>query len=308
MRIAFTPNRLLVRMTRLIMLLAVLFLSPIINGLEIHIPSTAQNDSRNAYKIELLELILSKNAQAHSLVFTKNAYSQARIVESLKASSPDIGLYWMGTSAKFEQEMLPIRIPLYRGLAGYRVFIINKDRQADFKRINTLTQLQDFKGAQGIGWSDIEILEKAGLKQYPTSYENIFNMINQGRKLDYFSRSVIEVNNEIHSRIERLPDLKIDEHILLIYPFAMFFFTHKHNTQLAGIIEDGFKKAYRDGSFLRFFNQHPDIKPTLSSPSFKQRTRIVINNPTLSHETANIESQYWLDGYILEQFKQPKEH
>ena len=70
----------------------------------------------------------------------------------------------------------------------------------------------------------------------------------------------------------------------------------------------GLKKAYRDGSFLRLFNQHPDIKPTLSSPTFKQRTRIVINNPTLSHETANIESQYWLDGYILEQFKQPKEH
>lgn len=283
-------------MVKAIALISMLLICPLVNALEIRIPSAAEHDSRSAYKIELLKLILSKSPQQHSLVFAKKSYSQARIVEKLKISSADINLYWMGTSTQLENELLPIRIPLYRGLTGYRLFIINKDDQADFNNINTLAQLQALKGAQGIGWSDIEILEQAGLKQYPTSYENIFHMINHKRNVDYFSRSVMEVNTELVSHIGQLPNLKIDDHILLIYPFAMFFFTNKHNKELAEVIEGGFIRAYDDGSFLRFFNNHPEIKPILNSQTFKRRTRIIIDNPTLSEATKGIDAHYWLEN------------
>lgn len=281
------------------LILLALLLSSYTHSLEVRIPSTGQTDSRNAYKVELLKLILSKSPVQHALSFTTTTYSQARIIETLKTPNKDINLYWMGTSKQLENELRPIRIPLYRGLSGYRVLIINQHRQADFRKVNSLAQLQTLTGAQGIGWSDTIILENAGLKQYLTTYENIFNMINHNRNLDYFSRSIIEARNEISTRIERLPNLAIEEHLLLIYPFAMFFFTNQADKQLAEVIEQGFKRAYSDGSFLKFFNNHPEINAILASQEFKNRKRIIIDNPTLSAATKAIDKRYWLNNSML---------
>jgi len=91
----------------------------------------------------------------------------------------DINVMWFGTSAAYEKELLPIRFPLYRGILGHRVFIINQKSQVDFDKIKNLNDLQSMVGGQGIGWSDVDILEYSGLKQEQASYDNLFKMIDR---------------------------------------------------------------------------------------------------------------------------------
>ncbi|MEM9630293.1 MAG: hypothetical protein AAGA50_03135, partial [Pseudomonadota bacterium] len=55
----------------------------------------------------------------------------------------------------WEDKLLPIRIPIRKGLQGYRLFLINKQDQAALAEVDTLEKLQAFptgSGASAITW------------------------------------------------------------------------------------------------------------------------------------------------------------
>jgi len=262
-------------------------------AIEIKLPVSSEHAQRDAFQIGLLKLALNKTGVKYHITKSPQTRTQSRIFNDLKRGSEQINLYWMGTSPEYEKALLPIRFPVYRGLLGHRIFIIHKDTQANFDNVKTLSALQKYMGAQGIGWTDIEILEHSGLKQHITTYENIFKMINRGGRVDYFSRGVSEAFMEVDSRKEQLPNLEVEKKILLVYPFAMLFFTSRTNIELKEILEDGFRKAYEDGSFNNYFYNHPDIKKIFEKANLQQRVKINIPNPFLTKETINIPDKYW---------------
>ncbi len=276
----------------LVTLLISTLMANIAFSLEVILPITSNNISRDEYEISLLKLVLEKAGEPYEIKTSNYVFSQTRILTFLE-SGGGINLYWMGTSAELEEKLLPIRYPINRGLLGYRVFIIHKNHQEKFDNIQTLADLQKYQGAQGIGWSDNIILESAGLKQYQINYDNIFKMINAGNRIDYFSRGANEAWVEVEARKNIFPYLAIEKKILLVYPFCQFFFTSRSNQKLARVLEKGFQNAYNDGSFMQFFSNHPKIKSVLKQTDLNRRIRIEIPNPLLTKETAAIPAQYW---------------
>lgn len=260
---------------------------------EINLPITSQNNQRDTFQVNMLKLVLEKAGVDYKITFAPVVYSQARIIHELKTGSDKINLYWMGTSDELEKDLRPIRFPVYRGLLGYRAFIINKRHQVRFDAINGLEDLQKFIGIQGIGWTDTAILEHSGLRQLTSRYANIFEMINAGDRVDYFSRGISEGYVEVKSRQNKCPNLAVEKKVLLVYPFAMFFFTNSENTALAEILEKGFHKAYQDGSFHQFFYNHPHIKEMFEQTDIRNRNRMDIPNPFLTPKTMAIPRQYW---------------
>lgn len=261
----------------------------------ITIPTTSSNAVRDQYQIGLLKLALDKVGFKYEIRFTEKILSQSRIIASLKdhSSEFDLDLYWMGTSTELEKDLIPIRFPIYQGLLGYRVFIINKNQQSEFTHQTTLKYLQSKIGIQGVGWSDIKILEAAGLKQKTSQYNHILTMINSGSRPFYFSRGIHEAFGEIDAVKSDKKNLMVEKNILLIYPFAMFFFTKKENSALAKALEKGLKMAHEDGSFHKYFNQDPSTKQALERANIKNRHWINIKNPFMSPETKAIDSRYW---------------
>jgi hypothetical protein len=255
-------------------------------------PLTSNNSDRDSYQIDLIKFLLDKAHVTYELQSTHEIYTQARIVRELKEGKR-INIYWMGTSPQLEEELLTLRYPIYRGLLGHRVFIIHKQDQRIFDNIRTLGQLQKFKGAQGIGWSDVAILEGSGLEQHTTKYENIFKMINRGGRVSYFSRGLNEGFSEVEHRKETLQNLTVEKNITLVYPFAMFLFVSPNDETLKNYLEKGFQLAYEDGSFIEFFYNHPKIKQSIDTANLEKRIRIEIPNPFLTPKTAQIKSDYW---------------
>jgi hypothetical protein len=275
--------------------MGLLILIPITStfAIEIKLPITSEYVERDAYQIGMLKLVLEKAGVEYKIRISPRKYSQKRIIVTLKKGSDKINLYWMGTSIKIEKELLPIRFPVYRGLLGHRVFVIHKDDQSRFDTVKSLSDLQKYKGGQGIGWSDIAVLEHSGLKQHQATYETLFKMINFGGRLDYFSRGIGEAFVEVDARKDKLPNLVVEQKILLVYPFAMFFFTSRTNKELAKILENGFRKAYEDGIFNKYFYSHPYIKKIFKQANMDNRVRIDIPNPLLTPETLSIPNKYW---------------
>jgi hypothetical protein len=238
------------------------------------------------YALSLVELALKESGGDYILRPTDEEMSQTRAARELELGNIDF--IWTGTSAEYEQRFHAIRIPVLRGLDGYRICVINPNRQAAFSAVRTLDDLRQLTIGQDPGWSDVKILEAAGFKLVTAPYDSLFNMVERDR-FDCFLRGAHEAIGEAAKH----PGLAVERDLLIVYPFTSFFFVNKMDTALAQALETGLKKAYEDGSFMAHFNNHPAIKAIFEQTQLDRRRRFDIPNQLLTDETRAIPEQYW---------------
>jgi hypothetical protein len=253
---------------------------------------TEFDDPRAAFAKAVVDLAMREVHAQYTIRPSKEIMERTRALQEL-TEGRTINLHWSSMSRADEARLHAIPIPLHRGLIGYRVLVIRKDRQREFDKIDSLEQLSAMTGGQGIGWVDTDILRDAGLHIETATYDALFRMVQAGH-IDYYPRGVIEAYTELQARHAAFPDLVVEKHLLLAYRSDFVFYTSKGNTRLAAAIETGLKKAYRDGSYLRLFNSHPYIQMALDWARLSHRTIIWIDNPYLSDEDRRIPDAYWM--------------
>ncbi len=249
-------------------------------------------DLRADYAKAVLALAMSEAHADYTIRMTHDVMERQRALREL-AAGETINLHWTSMGEQDEANLRPIYIPIHRGLIGYRVLIIRKDRQREFDAIHTLDQLKALTGGQGFGWVDVGILRHAGLHIETSTYDTLFQMTEAGR-IDYYPRGVAEAYAELQQRAALDPDLTVERHLLLAYRSDFLFYTNKRNERLAQTIERGLQAAYADGSFMRLFNTHPFIQQALLRSELTKRTVIPIENPYLSEADRAIPAAYWL--------------
>ncbi|WP_016955030.1 transporter substrate-binding domain-containing protein [Catenovulum sp. SX2] len=248
--------------------------------------------AKEEYQFGLLKLALSYDKEnSYNFVESSRFLPQITMIEQIKSGQLDVA--WTGTSNELEQQLMPIRIPLYKGLLGHRIFIIRQGDQARFDQINTFEQLKTFTAAQERTWADTTILRSAGIPVIGTRrYENLFYMLEGGR-YDYFPRGVHEPWSEISAR-PHLP-LTVEKHILVKYPMPAYLFVNKNNVALANKINDGLMQAIEDGSFNDYFFSNPMIKDVIAKANLTDRVMFEINNPNIPSSTPFDDKRLWLD-------------
>ncbi|WP_412705812.1 hypothetical protein Aerorivi_00166 [Aeromonas rivipollensis] len=260
--------------------------------LTVKVPSRPINDLDSEYQLKLLELALDRAGQPYKLERVDLNLNQFTLQQELRKGKT-INVFWMGTSSALESALIPVPIPLFRGLEGLRLSFIHSDAQEKFNQVNTLTDLKQLKAAQGVGWADNKILEQAGIATYAGRYSNLFRLINDGDKLDFFPRGLVEIFAERRELAAQYPNLAIEQHLLIRYPFAEFFFVSPEAPKLAKAIQTGLERAYADGSFMQFFHENPRIREALASANLEQRVTISLPNPDMTPLLRSIPAQYW---------------
>lgn len=242
----------------------------------------------NAYQLELLALALDKAGQDHRLQAV--AFPEFREVRSeLSLAKGLYDVHWLHTSEQREARLRPVRIPLYKGLIGWRLLLINGEDRERFARELDLAQLRELRTVQGHDWPDATILQNAGFNvTRSASWEGMFRMLSVGR-VDYFPRSIVEVWRELDSVDDM--GLVLEEQVVLVYPSAYYFFVARENEALASAIELGLNRALADGSFDRLFGQyHGEL---IKRAELSRRTRLHIDNPLLPRETPLDRPELW---------------
>lgn len=250
-------------------------------------------DPREALALSILKLAIEKSGQGEQYDFeeAKEVLTEGRIFQMVKDNQ--LSVMWAGTQTHYEQELLPIRIPVLKGLLGHRIFIIRNGEQARFNDIHNFSQLQEIPLGQGRFWGDTAVLKHNKMNAItPVKYESLFHMLEGGR-FDYFPRAVHEPWSEVKQRAEL--NLTVEDNILLIYPFAMYFFVNRDNVSLANTISTGFRNAIDDGSFDELFFSNPMINSALTQAHLKNRTVYRLENPYMSDLTPLDDSSLWLD-------------
>lgn len=246
------------------------------------------------YFIGLTRLALQEGANGRPVppVVETVQMEQGRIIHELNRGEL-VDIYWVGTNAEREQKLRAVRIPLVRGLLGFRRFIIRRDMAERFAQVKSLEQLRQYKACQGLDWPDTDVLRAAGLQVTELAgYGNLFRAL-VGRRCDYFPRGYFETASEMALHQPQHPELMVFEPLVLHYPFALYFFVGAQNEALAQWLELGLERMIDNGKLLAYMHEHPYTRAVLPLVSGTNWQWIFLPNPTLSPDTDFRNQRYW---------------
>ena len=205
-----------------------------------------------------------------------------------------INLMWSDAGhPNLDNQMIRIPFPLLKGLLGYRIFLIRKDDQPRFAAIRSLEELKQLRLGQGANWGDIKIYRHNGFAVTTgKDYQNLFHMLVSGR-FDYFPRGVNEASLEYAAQHEQHPELAIEQTLLLVYRYPVFFYVSRNSPQLAKRLSAGLEQMQADGSFDRFFFDY--YGPVLEQAKLSGRRVFYLDNPFLPADTPIDRPELWLD-------------
>jgi hypothetical protein len=260
-------------------------------------PFKAESDLvRYAYHYELLDAALKRTTAEYGPYvmqpYTEPISSARGAQEAIRGELLNVYFSDVG-HRNIDEGMIPIPYPVDKGLLGYRICLITRQNQARIDRIHTIDQLRTLKVGQGRGWGDVKIFEHNRIPLDSTgAYESLFAMLARGR-FDLFPRGATEVEQELAAYGPRYPELAIDRHLLIRYPFSQFFYVSKSAPRLAARLEDGLEQMIRDGSFDALFDKH--FAKRLARLNLGQRVVIELENPYLPAWVPLQRKELWFD-------------
>lgn len=246
----------------------------------------------------LLELSVAKLNEKICFKINDDVITDGR--EIIHVDHKILDLIWSSAASEAEKVLVPIRIPIFKGLLGYRIFVIRNNEQERFDGITSLEQLKNFYAGQGAFWGDTKVLEAVDLNVIKvTQARNLWQMLNK-KRFDYLPIAVNEPWKDLEIRPEL--ELTVEKNILLMYPSALYFYTHTENNKLRDLISTGMKAALADGSYDRILGQSRMIELTKKYANLPNRKVILIENKHFHDNTPKENIQYWLTPETLTEF------
>ena len=192
-----------------------------------------------------------------------------------------------------EREMIPVAFPIDKGLLGWRVSSIDRRSQDRLSHVNSLEELRQFRVGQGSDWADVRIYEYNKIPvETATDFELLFPMLLHGR-FDLFPRGLFEIHRELAAYGKRYPDLAIEQHLLLHYPFCDAYYVSRSAPHLAARLKAGLERMEADGSLDALLNKH--FGQLLADLNLRQRVVIDLQNPFLPAWVPLERKELWFD-------------
>jgi hypothetical protein len=251
---------------------------------------------RNKYPFELLDEVL-KRTVAEWGPYVEEPFTEPISVarghqEALKGELLNVLVSDVGQKL-LDEGMIPVPFPIDKGLLGYRVALIDGRNQQKIAAVKDIEQLRSLRVGEGSHWGDVRIYEhNRVLVQTANTYEALFPMLLAGR-FDLFPRSVIEVTLELAEYGPPFPDLAIDRHLLIRYPYAQCFYVSKPEPRLAARLASGLERMSKDGSFDALFDKY--FARSLRDLRLDQRLVIDLDNPFLPAWVPLDRRELWFD-------------
>lgn len=251
------------------------------------------DDKRYDYPQALLLKILERTSARYGPAHIEQAPVHMKRDRTLHELMKGNLIHVMAEAPKPEwvEKLLPVRIPIRKGIQGFRLFLIRKENQSVLSKITTLGELKAIATGTGAQWSTTRVLEKSGFNAVTGNhYEGLFDMLMSDRFMT-FGRGINEVFVEYESRKETFPDLAVEQDLLLYIPLPTYFFISPTKPHLAERIKAGLLAMIDDGTFDEFFEQH--FGPLIQKANLSERKIFKINNPNLSQDTPLAVEKFW---------------
>ncbi|NMR24192.1 hypothetical protein HH219_01290 [Pseudoalteromonas sp. NEC-BIFX-2020_015] len=247
-----------------------------------------ENEQDNWYPLVLLKLALEHSEQPHTLQSSVKMVQSRSLKELEQGELINVG--WSMTSKERERIFTPIRIPIYKGLYGWRLLFTTKDKLPLFKDIKDEFHFHNIDFIQGHDWPDTDILRDNGLQvSTSTSYAALFNMLIRNRG-DAFPRSILEIEWE-KKQLSVKENIVTVPNIALSYPAAIYYFVNSKRPDIHQAIKIGLERMQQNGEFDRLFNQY--FATSIANAKLHEKIIIKLDNKHLSKLTPLNDSELW---------------
>lgn len=200
------------------------------------------------------------------------------------------------TSDEWESKVIPIRIPVRRGIFKYRLLLVHKDNLERYQSITDVKQLKELPVGLKRGWTIRTILDSLDFNIVEAdSYDRIFEMLHN-KRFAYTIRGIHEAYDELRLRKRFFDDLVIEPDILLHMPAPSYFFVSPKYPRIAERLEYGLEKMVESGELKQLFEDA--FSKYINILDLKNRRVIDVGNPLLPEKTPLDREELWFDFNI----------
>ncbi len=246
------------------------------------------------YEAKLLQLALDHLDGKHELTFVTSSMSQERQLRALASGSSKYNVHYSGYSKQRESLLKLVPVPLTRGLLGHRLLIMQREQSDRIRAVKSLTEMTEkISLATGANWPDKTILRGAGFTVLAGS--KFWGLLGRGR-IDAIPLGVDEIASYAGTFAEkssRKADFIVHSTHLLSYQYDSFFYVAPDDIPRANLIEEGLRRAYKSGAYMKLFRTFPPIAEGLE---FVEQTKPIVlrvENTELSETIRAIPTEFW---------------
>ncbi|WP_132434625.1 type 2 periplasmic-binding domain-containing protein [Natronoflexus pectinivorans] len=247
--------------------------------------------SRQTYERDVLFAILTATREEFGIwkiVETTKDYTEIEESNIFDEFKHDLTVTVAG-NVKFEnREKIVIHKPIMKGLLGFRVLIINEEDQTTFSEASNARNLKNLRHGIPLTWADAELFRSNGFSVVEEGdFDGLFDDL-KSRKFDYTAFGANEVNDVFQERAAKTSGLKIEDNIIIYYPFPLLFYINPNNKLLAERVKRGLEIISENGTLNLIFEKH--YSEILSSINFTSRVVFELENPKLPTELKDFKS------------------
>lgn len=252
------------------------------------------NEQRRSYK----EMVLTR-----ALELTKPMYGEYQFFESSKhlvikramhevISGEKINIFMAITSNKWEENTLPIRIPIRRGLLNYRLLATTDDKLSTFADLN-YQSIKNKKAGLRRDWATLDSFKKLEFNYLTaTALTGLYKMLSFGR-VDYIPRGINDIFGEISKLSIEHKNLAVEPLSILYLQAPYYIFVSPKAPRLAKRLEAGLEMMVKDQSLKGLFYQY--YKTSIDKARISERKVIHLNNPNLPPKTPLKRKELWFE-------------
>lgn len=231
--------------------LVALFFCPSIWALDtvIYPRPVVEGDVRFAAYVKVLKAALDETQSDfgdYELRHAPHAMSEARYMKELALERSQLSVAWSGATYIDVASLHAIKAPIAKGLLSYHFFLVHQRNMQAFSKITSITDLQKLRSAHAHGWGDSLVFDNAELPYLESGYNGIFDLLQHGR-IDYLSRGLTEVLDELKARRESHPSIRVEPSLMLFYPWPYYFYVNRNNTALEKRLQIGMQRIRESG-------------------------------------------------------------
>ena len=253
------------------------------------------NDFRREYAQALLREILKRTEPEFGpwkLELAPVHMERKRLFAALKEGRL-VNVTAYPVNAEWANKLKFVPVPIDMGVQSWRVALIDKRRQAEFRSLDA-ARLKQLRAGAGSAWVTVHSLQANGFSVVTGgNYEGLFDML-MAERFDYFPRGVNEIFRELETHRRDYPSLALEENFLLHDQIPSMFFVSPEATRLYARIAAGMESMVKDGSLERFVLRYHSAD--LKRAALCGRRRIELPNRELD-PALFARRELWLDPF-----------
>lgn len=234
--------------------------------------------STDAYLYRVLDLALSNQPAPYVLAIEVIEASEPRRKEIVQSSTDDY-VITLGNRLEYEADLQAVYIPIQLGLGiGRRIILTRQELLGELEQVKSVEDLAQFSIGQGLGWTDVRILRDAGLNVVTLANSRSIPKMITAKRLDLYPRGLFEIDREYERYLPENPGLVIDDHLMLTYTLASYFYVRPGNERLHSAIRQGLDTAYATGQLQDLIMTDPVLSKSLHRLNKENRINLILPN------------------------------